>query len=126
MDYSFIRQQQRLLTLIVHQCRVLIIIVAVTIVILITIIVTIIVIVIIMIIIVIVIIMILSVRVGIVTFWMISAIPRVEDILTIMIIIVGDTLFRVIVGDMLTVQSIIRIMSSVESHLSSIISILSN
>ena len=83
---------------------------AVTIVILITIIVTIIEIVIIMIIIVIVI-MILSVRVGIVTFWMISAIPRVEDILTIMIIIVEDSLFRVIVGDMLTVQSIIPIMS---------------
>lgn len=74
---------------------------AVTIVILITIIVT---------IIVIVIIMILLVRVGIVTFWMISAISRVEDIL-IMTIIVGDTLFRVIVGDMLAVQSIIPIMS---------------
>lgn len=100
MDYSFIRLQQRLLTLIVHQCRVLIIIVAVTIVILIT-----------MIIIVIVIIMILLVRVDIVTFWMISAIPRVEDILAIMIIIVEDTLFRVIVGDILAVQSIIPIMS---------------
>lgn len=83
---------------------------AVTIVILITIIVTIIVIVI-MILSVIVIIMVLLVRVDIVTFWMISAIPRVEDILIIMIIIVGDTLFRVIVGDMLTVQSIIPIMS---------------
>lgn len=90
---------------------------AVTIVILITIIVT---------VIVIVIIMILLARVGIVTFWMTSAIPRVKGIFRIIILIVEDSLFRVIVGDMLTVQSIIPIMSSVESHLSSIISILSN